>query len=346
MERVLIAEKPKQLTIPAIATIRTLAEFAKATTSGKEVPIPRTSLAITAAILAAFPEEIDTQVALEKVSRLSPFMIALNERADIGVSAELRIKKGNLTQHQFWGLIMLEGQTKSMLVKRKTEFTQKYPQEEKTIQAIEEDFLTLSRLRDEFSPQEWPQFLELDSAIFVCAFIHGANPKTLEKAGIHFELPAKNKEELIEKYRIFLTNQTDSLDEIQKNLRSVFAAEMLLKIKDDHTDEDNLQIDAILGLPSFARWAKVTKPDNPNLALKERVEKYQKEAERLFPRIFQFIAEFTCHATSVIKAKKSQDGIKPTDDPTNFWSSFAEESQTTTLRHKLEASCVLSELFK
>lgn len=344
MERVLTI-RPVYLTTPAISATKTLIEFAKASASGNEVPIPRTSLAITSAILAAFPEETDLQISLRKIGQMSPLIIALNERADIGVSAELKVQKGNLTPNQVWGLLMLQGQTESMLAKRTIDFLQKYPQEERVIAAIKEDFLTLSKLRNEFPLQEWPQFLELDSAIFVCAFIHAANPEILQEAGINLERAAKNKEELIAKYHIFTTENTEKLTKTQERLRAIFSAEMLLKVRDDLTDKDDLKIDAILDLPSFARWAKSTKPDNPNQPIEEKTRKYQAEAKILFPRILQIVAEAVSHVTSVIKARNSQNSLIPADDPTNFWRCFTRSSQTTTLRHELEAMCILSELF-
>ncbi len=346
MERILTIKKANRLTKPAIIGVaETLLEFTKARAVGKEVLIPRTSLAIRASILSAFPEETSGQESLLKISRLTPLMIALNERADIGVSAELKVQKGHLTQNQLWGLIMLERKTELMLTKRISEFLENHPQEKNTIEVIIEDFLTLSRLRGGFNPTEWPKFLELDSAIFVCAFIHAVNPEILKNTGINIKKPAKNKEELMEKYKIFIADNTDSLTEIQKRLRAIFAAEMSLKVRDDLTDKDGLKIDAILNLPSFARWAEIVKPENPNQLLKETMRKYQDEAKMLFPRIAQLAAEVASHITSVIKARNSQKGLHPIDDPTNFWSCFARKSQTTTLRHELEAKCVLSGLF-
>lgn len=344
MERVL--KRTNHLAIPPIATARTLVEFIKTKTRGEKLPIPRTSLTITAALFATFPEKISIQETLEKVSQISPLMIALNERADIGISAGLRIEDGNLTQQQIWGLLMLKGQTTSMLDQRTSEFLQKYPQEEGVIRTIIGDFLTLSRLRGKFSPQEWPQFLELDSAIFVCAFIHAANSEILKDAGLEIEKPAKNKEELMEKYRIFITNNTDSLTEIQKRLRALLAAEMLLKVRDDLTDRDNLGIDPLLHLPNLAKWAKIINPDNPNQEIEKIKRKYQEEAKILFPRTLQVAVEIIFHITSVIKAKNSQNRLSPIDDPTDFWRCFTRISQTTTLRHELEAMCVLSGLFK
>ena len=333
-------ERPNIQTI--VATTRTCAEFARAQVRREKIQIPRTSLSITAAILSAFPN-LDPKNTLKNIGNISPLMIALNERADIGISARLREEEGKLTQRQLLGLILLENQTQKELEKRKNEFLQKNPQDKDVIEAVIEDFITLSRLRRKFSVEEWPKFLELDSAIFVCAFVHAANSQLLQSAGIDLLTPARTKEEIEEKYKIFITEDRAGLNPMQRRLRALFAAEMLLKVNDDSNDQKDLRIDKLLNLPSFARYAEIQ--NGRSKLLEEIKRRYAKEAKIIFPQLLQKLAELVCTTTSIFKAQKSKDGLHPLDDPTNFWRCFERGSQTTTLRHQLEAMCIISGLF-
>lgn len=329
---------------PAVATFKTSLEFAILKAKGEEIQIPRTSLAITAAILSAFPD-LNPENTLKNLGDLSPLMVALNERADIGTSAELKIEGGHLTQNQLWALTLLKNQTQKELEKRKDEFLQRHSQDKDVIETVMEDFITLSRLRSEFDVREWPKFLELDSAIFVCAFIRMASPEILRKAGIDLTQPTRTKEEIEEKYKIFITENLAGLNETQKKLRAILAAEMLLKINDDLNDQNDLRIDKLLAIPSFARYADQQNPSNPCKVIKEIKRRYKEKAGTIFPKPVQKLTELIFIATSILKAQRSKNGLHPSDDPTNFWGCFTRESPTTTLRHKLEAMNIISGLF-
>lgn len=315
--------------------------------SPDNIPIPRTSLSIAASVFSVFPETKNPEN-LNKIGNISPLMIALNEAADIGISAEKRIIKGNLDQPRLWGLLLLKGQLFGNLEKRINEFREKYPNKEIFVIKFIKDFLLLSKERNKFPIKDWPAFLELDSAIFVAAYVGIIAPEILEKAGLYMEEQVETMEELKKKYSIFLINQNnqDEFSDIQKRLRSLFASVMILKITDDQNDKNGSNVDKILDLPNFWDFAVNQDPEKPEEVLKQIRKKYEETASLAFPKFYQISADILCKFTSIHKARKSTNGILPEDDPTSVGRFFQKESQTTTLRHELAAAQIIQELFR
>jgi len=322
-------------------------EYLTLATRGQEIPIPRTTLAVATAIFSAFPD-LQNSENLTKLGDLSPLMIALNEAADIGISAEKRLEKGGLRQWQVWGLMLLAGETRKTLEKRISEFERKHPNERNKMISFINDFLTLSRLRDKFEKSNWPTFLEFDSAIFVAAYIASISPQTLTDAEININQEISSVEELTKKYSIFLIEQGEEREftPIQQKIRALFASVMLLKTTDDKNDKNGSKVDRLLDLPNFWDYARSKNPQKPQEEINRIRERYHKVAEPIFPKLQQIGADILCSLTSIRKAEKAKNGNQPQDDPTNFWKFFQRESQTTTLRHELNAAQVLHELFR
>lgn len=339
-------EKPRLFSVPE-TSVYSLAEYPRQKMRNQEISIPRTTLAITTAIFSAFPETKKPET-LRKLGDLSPMMIALNEAADIGISAEKRIEKGNLRQWQIWGLLRLSCEVRKNLEKRIAGFTKEYPTESKVIAPVIEDFLFLSKNRDEFPIERWPTFLELDSAIFVVTYVGVANLKILQKAGIDPEEKVSSVEDLREKYSILLITSGKSKEysnTTQQKLRALFASVMLLKTTDDKNDKNGSNVDRILGLPNFWGYAQSKNPQNPEKEIEKIRDRYHEEADLVFPRPYQIGADVLCGLTSVLKAERAKDKQEPQEDPTNFGIFFQRINQTTTLRHELQAAQILSELF-
>ena len=314
----------------------------------QEIPIPRTSLSIATAIFSAFPETRNPDN-LKKIGNLSPLMIALNEAADIGISAKKRVEKGGIEQWRAQALLLLSGALRENLENRITEFINKHPNEKKLIGAFTKDFLTLSKKRDEISTENWPTFLELDSGIFVAAYIGIVNPEILKQAGVQIYEEANDIKTLRKKYSIFIVTQEerkDSMSPIQQRLRSVFASVMILKTTDDKNDKNGTNVDGLLNLPNFWDYATSINPENPNLEISKIRKIYHQEAKLLFPEIQQISADTLCNLTSIIKAERSKNRQIPQGDPANFWGFFQRIKQTTTLRHELQAAQILTELFR
>ena len=331
-------------------TIKTVFDYLVLSSKGQEVPIPRTSLAMFNGIASTFPEstkEGRREKAL-KLSRFSPILIALNEAADIGISADLRLKKGNIPSWKTKALVMLKNRAFQDLNERKQTFLEQYPEEKEAIENFIKDFLFLSEHRGDFSPNNYPDFLELDSGIFVAICLHITVPDIAKEAGIDLSKDVNNLDDLKEKYSLFLLKDSDKrkFSPLEEKIRSLHALEMILKIRDDVNDKRDSNIDAILGLPNFWRYAEKEETAKPYLALKDLHNAYMKIAKKEFPKPVPTLTSLLCSITSRIKSKKSSRSTKIIEDPENFHHFFGKRKQTTTLRHEMNASSVLSELFR
>lgn len=217
------------------------------------IPIPRYTIPILIGLAKAFPRETlheGFKDVLERLGDLAPVAVAANEAADIGVSAELRLKEG-CRQGQFVPLLELRNQMLGILKQRSEEFFGKHPEMKDTVEAIISDFLLLSREgrdKDKLDPK---LFLELDSGIIEALFTAVAFPKTnlLEQAGVgSLGTACTNLDELKKRYSLYDLSLGEPSTREAHQLRELHMREMAMKVNDDR---DGQRFDGLMGLPSF-----------------------------------------------------------------------------------------------
>jgi hypothetical protein len=339
-------------------TARTACEGAIAGFRKEGLPIPRTTLAIANAIHIAFPEDVKmvgVGETVKKIGTLSPVLIALNEAADLGVSARLRRARG-CRQSQFVPLLMLEDLAMADLEKRKDEFIEKHNGDKKAeaiVETLIHDFLLLSQERESFPPEEHEDWVELDSGIFIAACIALTIPEALAEAGINFPgEPCETVEELEEKYSLFITTNSfdkqagclKGMNDAQARLLALHCAEMVLKLKDDRGGEE---VDKLLGLPTFCTYA------DSQVGGKTREKVFREEEKRYLavaengglPTGVLQLTKIVCHRTSVHKASRALNETKVLEDSWQVGSIFKGKFNTVK-RHELRGSSLLNELFR
>lgn len=331
--------------------------------SEKRVNIPRTSLAIYDAINMAFPNELAgrKREALRHISNVAPVLISANEAADIGISARLKLQDGanSLTRDQIKGLKCLEKKTFDWLRQTISSFKDIYgpsSRESEVVDALTHDFITLSEQRRKFPVEDYREYVELDSLIYVLGCITLATPAVPERCDFDFRQKCAGVDELRRKYSAFITGEerTKGNDKVLiprgdelavltiAQIMSLQGAEMILKIRDDI---EGRRIDKILGIPNLCEYAESKAKDDksPHGILDEMRKEYLFLAETGgLPALAVQSAEIICHLTSVGKAKVAGSKSLP-----NMMEggTFMVSSTTTTLRHELEAAGVLESLF-
>ncbi len=321
--------------------------------------IARNTLAISNGFNIAFPEEtkeIGLKETISRVGKVSKLLISLNEAADLGISALLRIQNG-ARQDQILPLMLLKNGLHDDLMQKKKEVDSSFDNAEHAelvTGTLINDFLLLSQNRFDFEPDQYIDFLDLDSGIFEAACIELSFPGLLKKAGIEFPgEKSETTEDLINKYGLYLSrNYLDKknalpLNKIEKGVLFLHSTEMVLKVRDDG---DGVGVDGLLVLPSFYYYAK-------NKVLRgesESVEKVISEVEESYLNIaedtgmprgaMKFIKRLV-EITSRLKGNKAFDEAKVYEDSLNIIDLAGVKGKDSALRHRIDGSSLLHELF-
>lgn len=316
-----------------------------------------TTQAIANGINFAFAEEMPSfsgDELLRRIGSFTPYLIALNEMADIGVSAERRLNEG-VPQSKILPLILLKGGLEKDLEDRKAEFLSKNDGNEEAemiVNTLENDFLLLSRLRDSFEPEEYRDYIDLDSAIVELACLELVIPDLSKKIGIdYFGDNCTDKDSLKKKYGIFLTRDMSRLKdgdrpELSKKLLILHATEMVLKV---HDDEVGHKLDKLLKIPNFASYAEAVSDKSGGLV---SVKEVLKELEKDYLRIVQEcglspslvrLTKGLCAVTASIRIEKACKERMKFEDLLQVQNLVGINYFTSTLRHEIEMGLV--ELF-
>ena len=325
----------------------------------RDIPIVRYTSAPVAGIQAVFLNEINKvglDNALKRVGHLSPFLVALNEAADIAVSAKLRREAG-VRQGKFVPLIQLEHGLFDELVRKREECIDYFGRDteiEETLHAIGNDFLLLSLNRSKFSPQgkgeigkpstNYRTYLELDSGMIESAYFAVTVPHVLEEAEIKLNTPCNSVNDLLGKYKLFVTeggikdNKIENMTETQRGILALHAVVMRMKVDDDC---EGKSVDCLTKVPSFCSL------NTGDLNILQ--EEYLLIAQKCgYPVIVQDLTRLFSHISGFIKDKASRNGLSASDDifaGNNFYGVDRPEGNSTTLRHQMEATGVLDRLF-
>ena len=223
------------------------------------------------------------------------------------------------------------------------------------IDTFTHDFILLSQERRKFPIENYREYAELDSLIYILGCIAISTPDVLKRCGFDLGIGCKNVEELRKKYSTFIlrgqsSKGNDKLlipssDEAcvltMVEVMSLQGAEMVLKVNDDIRGR---RIDRILEIPNLYDYAKgKAGGDEPPTEVLETMRKeyfFLAETGGL-SRFTVHTAEVLGHLTSVRKAKMA--GLKKIDSIKEGTS--ITENTTTTLRHELEAAGILESLF-
>src|SRR3989344_5224233 len=239
-----------------------------------QLPIPRTTLAITCALERVFPEKVNEVGRCEVIriiGSLSPLLVSLNEAADIGISARLRRESG-CRQPQFLPLLMLENGLMLDLHRKYEAFSDSNGNGKAKLVAdvLINDSLLLSKERRDFSGAAQRSWLELDSGLCEVACQALVFPEVLESAGIDFPgRPCRTVGDLLSKYSLLILGEADGVENMeysQRRILGLHCAEMLLKVSDDIRGGG---VDRLLGLPRFITHAKSVNPTRVKQVLGE-----------------------------------------------------------------------------
>ena len=318
-------------------------------------PVGKETLSVSAAIYLAFPEEareLGIRNLFRTIGRACPALFALNEYADLGESAARRLKRG-CSQHQIVPLLILKQRAFNFLDEMKLKLIAGDTcgrQTEKVIDVATNDFLLLSRKRDEFSPKEHKTWAEIDSAIFLATCLKLTIPSVMTKAGVDFlGKSCKTAEELREKYSLFIADgdpmNVDSLgdmNEFQRKLRALHGMAMILKIGDDSGDTGS---DNLLELPTFPIWAESVAGD------RSIGEVLAEQKRRYFDMVDQGgfpagVLEKVIGIFNLINVAKGNNAVNETLPVEDLWSvgRAFNASRPRTRRHCLIG--ILTELFR
>lgn len=320
-----------------------------------QIKVPGYSIPIFVGLSYNFPGEVikeNPRLVAEKISNISPVMVSLNELSDLGVSADKKLQ--NARQKQITPLLTLSNQIRNLHEQRKEIFSQKYPSFEKSFAAIENDFLLLSRRREEFSSGEYPDncqgYLELDSGIIEAGYIEHALPGVLTNHEIiDITEPVNSIDELKNKYGIFLlgANNRNGNSNTVKQIRSMHGLMMAAKVDDD---KEGIKTDRLLGMPNLTELENCDTNGSTNSThLKDLKDEYVRIAgQGKIPPRFLYTVLFAMDIKGKIKDRKSAGMHQPTDDIYYVAKHLKPEGfpeNSNTLRHELESSGVLHQLF-
>lgn len=259
----------------ARASTQTLGEYINHTIWGqRELPQPRSVMAVNVASRLMFDDYETMEQPFLKIAAAIPIMLACNDYCDIGVAAERRRKRGDLTQEQFQGLVHLQTTLRQKL--DNTIETYGGSIDRQLIEEYLEDSIVLAKCHDTVSTEEIPLLLELDSAVFEFFSLAAVNEPRIR----NFIEPANGNtplERMKHKYRKFL-EVTANPDEDLFLLRAMHIGEMLLKLQDDKLGTNE---DSVLNLKSFDEYVSQFPPDERELKYAQLRAKYLQELSQL-----------------------------------------------------------------
>lgn len=315
-----------------------------------KIPVPRYTYPIVIGMVLNFPREIVKKPFIDVVVRMgafAPYAVSLNEAADIGISAQLKID-GGVRQEKFVPLLQTDNLLFNELYKRRERFTEMYPVFKDMVGIVENDFLLLSRQRNNI---QVPDFVEIDSGIIEAAYTEVAMPGYLSSLGMDF--PGKScqtKYDLTEKYKLYLSRSDFGIDRSKKfnKIRGLHGLEMTMKLDDDVEGE---WVDKMLGLPNYWVWlqnqAEITGTSSAEL-LKIAKKGYLEMARKVtMLNLASTGITFLSNVSGKSKDLKSCNGVVPTDDLWQITKLIGDNfnPHCTALRHQLESSGLLDRAF-
>jgi len=317
------------------------------------VPAPRYTYPILAGLALTFPEEVLREARrggmLARIGALAPWAVALNEYADLSISAE-RIRKSGCDQDQFVPLLQTENLLRSELERRGRRLLEDYPDLRNLVEVTENDFILLSKHRDKVGVLE---FVELDSGVIEAGYTQATVPGLLKSAGVDFPgEPCRTVDDLRAKYGIYLTDSDDGLEgqnyirtqrRLRRGIRRLHGIEMLMKIQDDC---EGVGVDTLLDIPSYRSY--LARDKSLGEEIREIKSKYYgmigKNALSVLAAKGIILAQ---HVSGLVKDAKGCNGISPAGDV--YYISRLVRDQfgdgCTTLRHQVDESGLLNEVF-
>jgi hypothetical protein len=312
------------------------------------MPIPRYVIPPYCGLAVSFPRDVlkEKLSAVYRLGYYASFAVALNEAADIGVSIEQRIKRGNVVQNHYVPLTQTRILLFHELDERLNRFTEFFPDQGEGVRVIRDDFLLLSRHRKHFDPIT---YLELDSGIIEAGYaaVMFNKESILARAGVNLSGEACNSpEDLLSKYALYLLySNTDYVpkDKGAQKIQKLHALAMAMKVKDD---EEGKVFDGLVGLHNFAIWAdkESERTGIPSseilLGLKEY---YIQRSGGIASRVVNRVIAVGSHVSGKVKDVSSRNSINPSDD---VWQLSGitrrfHTQKSTVLRHQLEQSNLL-----
>jgi len=198
-----------------------------------------TELVLQTASRIAFSETKQASLS-EKFRLISNLIFSANEYWDLGLRAKEELSKNKA--HKFVALNTIIGETNSSLNKSLNEFNLRYPHLSELATTFIKDGEVLATNSQDFSGI---QYREIDSGISALfTFKSICQSDYFENIGIDPSKNCQTSEDLLEKYKYFLVNQTDTskLDHKLKVIAGIQAIEMMVACQDDQwgTVEDSI----------------------------------------------------------------------------------------------------------
>lgn len=312
-------------------TARIGGEFARRNISGDTLHLPREVLATYNGIASLFPERRSTVAEdITVISAYMPFLITLNEAVDLGISARLERRKAS--QHNFQSLLNLENKTFKDLEIRYQQFQEKYSEYGYIAWNATQDLTLLSTNREFFQVEEYPEYLEIDSGIFVGSTLSLLFPNQLFKNGFSMARRVSSIEGLKKKYEPFVLSTKPVMEytDFMKRVRALHSVEMCMKVLDD---KNGVDIDVRLGIPNYLVWMDQIKDKH---ALESLHNKYRNIAGQ--GGISEYIiraTEAVAYLSSTYKSDRQMKGVSWDDSYETLLKSVGTGRITTTLRHEL-----------
>ncbi len=327
---------------------------------GENINSLRYALSIYTGLGSAFPDYITeaggTRAVFASVNNATPFFIALNELADLGESAYLKVREGT---RPYYSLLRLnlrttlrqhtERQLQKLLLKQNEADRTRI---EKDLRRISEDFVTLSSVRESFrsSPEDMEVHLNLDSAIFECGYLAVVLPEVLGDVGVSLDISKQSNESdkdyLTRKYGLFLrilNNDNGSLNSSQRALLGMHLYEMGMKVVDDGQGRE---IDQYTGVISFYDVVREKGCVDISAGLKTTANRYFTQARELgmSPVVMKLgsgVRTATRQAKLFLSRFKSEGEVCEPDEIDRF---LAQNNLVTSsdLRHRLEQAGVIT----
>jgi len=310
-------------------------------------PIHVSALLIHTAIRAGFGSTYSLEESLDIVTGLQEVFIPINECADIGISADLA-SSGGCRQDQFVGLLRLRNELDCRFREARDDFLQTHTNlpdgTEGVINCLYDDAIMLSQIRGLTSKDNINDFKDLDSAMYVCAFLHALNPRAYEEVvneSVTRNLVSDEEklDYLRDKYKTFLISEEPDLNESQRIARGIHAFAMLLKVEDDLYDLHDDGIDRLLGIPNYNDYLSGEEIG----ILKEKYLKAVRDAGinglaiSVVDRVWRV---FSSRKTKKKVCVKDLEGVDPLNTKRVVGPGY-----TSVLRHRLRRADVLRELF-
>lgn len=315
----------------------------------KTPEVPRYSWPIFIGIALSFPDRVvrDPIGVNNRISDFAPYAVALNEFADIGISAEIKLSESVASQDQYLPLRRVSNTLRCEMNKRQYDFDRSNNGLRNVSEIIKNDFLLLSELREGLDPID---FLELDSGIIEAGYLEVAIPGVCQEVGIDLDKDCKTVNDLKDKYSLFMLSTDDeiSYSEGQMRVRELHAMSMIMKMQDDEENKHHGSFDELVGLPNFVQWSKSHDTDE-RCALNEKLNFYRSVASSSYIKrggTYGISALFSVSAA--VKNRLSKNGIEPIDDLFRLSQEASRffTRKCTTLRHQLMETGMLNEAFR